>query len=1219
MSGRAKRCPTPLPHQRTGPAIHPSTDNADDLLRETERAQADASDPDASAWVSANAGAGKTHVLKQRVLRILLSGTAPDRILCLTYTKAAAAEMASRVFRDLSSWATAATPDLHKSITKVLAREPTANELAAARSLFARAIETPGGLKVQTIHAFCERLLQRFPLEAGVPPGFTILDDAETARLIRSGVDAVLGEATRSPLSQLGLALQEVVAFAAGDAFDDVLRSALGKRDWLASVAGYLIPGSNGEDPVANAYRSALGIRAGTTRKTLLADMAGVIEPASLRHAAGILTANLKSKTDVELGERLVEAANAPGDVIRVAALTRAFLTKDGDARSDTRFVTKPTRTNHPEIADILTRARDRFANFNSERQALLAADASTALMRLAGDVMQHYVDAKANRAAMDFDDLIVRTANLLSSADAAGWVLHKLDGGLDHILVDEAQDTSPRQWEVIEALAQEFFPVMGGTRHSRTIFAVGDEKQSIYSFQGAEPRMFAETGERFRQSAEAAHVRLRKVPLTLSFRTVEPLLAAVDKVLSDRRRTPGVTAGDSDIRHVARRIGQAGRLEIWETEKPQEAEDVDAWLPLGEQTQASPVTRLAERIASTIRRWLDTGERLESENRPVREGDVIILLRRRAPFAGPMVAALKEQGIAVAGADRLRLVEQLAVQDLIVLGDFLTLPEDDLALATVLKSPLFGLDDHDLLTLAAKRKGATLWSSLLAAGRQDLLYAPHADKLKRWRGIADQSPPFEFYAHVLDRDGGRKQLIERLGPESIDTITEFLSLAIDFDASETPSLTGFLEWLRTGTREVKRDMEHGRNEVRVLTVHGAKGLEAPIVFLPDTCAAPSARQQGKLFDLDVPGLTGRGSKPVAWPVKGTGSIPAIKAAKEASAQKEREESNRLLYVAMTRARDRLYITGWEGKRARPRDCWYDIVQDGLADDLERNVATADGIVGRLQNTQTAPFEKPHDLAADAASPLAPPAWATTPAPRETQLMLPLAPSRLAPYDVDETGDPIERAPTPGAAPAEPPAPSPMRIAGSHRFQRGLLTHALLEHLPTLPQSGWRKAAQAFVETRGAMLPQGVRASIAAEVLALLHSPDFAAAFGPDSRAEVPLVAEIPQPQGKGPPLRLNAVIDRLVILQNRIQIIDYKTNRPPPAEPSGVAAAYTVQLAAYRLALQRIYPAHDIQAAILWTDGARLMPMPSRLLDEAERELWRLAKSRVEARHDVP
>ena len=1185
------------------------------LLAHTTAAQGEASDPLSSVWVSANAGAGKTHVLKRRVLRILLAGTKPDRILCLTYTKAAAAEMASRVFADLSQWATAAEPALARQLAEVLGREPSRDEQRDARKLFARAIETPGGLKVQTIHAFCERLLQRFPLEAGVPPGFTILDDSEGAKLRRRSVDSVLVEATRDWTSELGRALGTMITFAAGDGFDEVLRGALGKRDWLETTTG-LLTGGLDLARFERAYRTALGVRHGATRDGIEREMASLMTVAELRHAVVALSSG--GKSDADMASALSDAAAASDNRARVAALQRAFLTSALEPRADGRFVTKAVRQEHPDLHPRLARARDRFAGLMSERQGLIVTEASLALMRIAGEVMQRYTSGKAQRAALDFDDLVARTANLLEASSAAQWVLYKLDGGLDHVLVDEAQDTAPTQWRVIESLAREFFSGTGAREEARSVFAVGDEKQSIYSFQGAEPAMFAATGSRFRERVVAAGLPWRTVPLTLSFRTVAPLLAAVDRVFCDHARTPGLTAGGGAIEHVALRLGHAGFVEIWDTEKPEVTEEAGPWLPFEERPSSAPVTRLAARIASTIRTWIDTGEMLPSQGRPIRAGDVLILVRRRHPFAGPMVAALKARGVPVAGADRLRLTEQIAVQDLVALGHFLTLPEDDLSLATVLKSPLFGLDDSHLMAIAPARKG-TLWSALIEAARQDGQFRPAAETLRRWRGLADQAPPFEFYSEVLDRDGGRRKLIERLGAEAIDPITEFIDLALQFDEAEPPSLTGFLEWIMDGAREVKRDMEHGRDEVRVLTVHGSKGLEAPIVFLPDTCSARAVNRPGELVEIAGAGLAQPVPQAVVWPVKWASRLEAIKAGRDAAAAREAEERNRLLYVAMTRARDRLYVAGFEGIRGRDRKCWYDLIVEGLGSSLAE-IQLADGTkVQRLASQQEVAAEVGKDLSLAAVEPMEPPAWARTQAPHEPRLAIPFAPSKLAPYDLDEMGEPAtpqSSAAKPLAIEArrEPETPSPLRLADDNRFQRGLITHALLEHLPTLPAETWERAARGFVETRGRMLTPRVRASIASETLALLRDPRFAAVFGPSSRAEVPVVAVLPRPDGSGPPLRLNGQIDRLAVDGQSVLIVDYKTNRPPPADVDGVAPAYLFQLAAYTLALARIYPRRQVRAAILWTDGPRLMEIPAnRLRDHAER-LWRSTRGDLDA-----
>jgi len=1176
-------------------------------LRETERAQATASDPAASAWVSANAGAGKTHVLKMRVLRLLLADAKPERILCLTYTKAAAAEMSARVFADLSAWATLDETSLAAELTTLLGRTPTVDEMPRARQLFARAIETPGGLKVQTIHAFCERLLQRFPLEAQVPPGFTILDDATAAQLRREAIDAVLVAATRRPGSSLGAALSRAVAFAAGDDFDAVLARALAERKWIAEMSRLEMRSGSATGEMQGLYRRCLGVRPHITEARIVDELAGVLADTQLGRARAALEGGTAS--DIKLAAALGATLGAATLEERAAALAEFFLTGEGGKRA--RLLTKALKEAHPDVDVMLTRAQDAFHALAEERIALTVAEATAALIELADAVMQRYSEAKARRAALDFDDLIVKSAALLAASEQAEWVLYKLDGGLDHVLVDEAQDTSGPQWAVIGALASEFYTGTGARDIARTLFAVGDEKQSIYSFQGAEPRLFAATGARFQALARDARQPWKAVPLDLSFRTVAPVLATVDRTFADPVRTPGLTAQTTNVSHRAMRQGHAGLVEVWPTEVWQEQAGTDAFDPLAESAVRSPAVRLAARIADTIAGWLNAGETLVSEGRPVTAGDILILVRRRYPFAAPMIAALKARKIPVAGADRIRLTEQIAVQDLMALGEFLVLPEDDLSLAAVLKSPLIDLDDDDLIAMAPGRKG-TLWKALLDSAAGSARIAAAAATLKAWRAAADFTPPFEFFASLLDRQGMRSRMLERLGPDAADPLDELLNLALAYDEQAPPSLQGFLAWLRSDAREIKRDMEHGRNAVRVMTVHGAKGLEAPIVFLPDTCAAPSAQRRGGLIELiDAPTPSGI-SPPLVWPVKGSVRITAVQAGKAAAAADELAENNRLLYVAMTRARDRLYVAGFEGKRGRGARCWYDTILAGLGSEATA-VRGSDGReLRRLACSQTvATVAKVSDAMADAApAPL--PAWARQSARSEPQLTMPLAPSRLAPYEIDAEGEPADRHSAPDAA-CDPPHPSPALLTGDHRFLRGTLTHALLEHVPNIAPGLRDEAAARFVELRGRSLPPRTRASIATEALAVLRDERFAGVFGPDSRAEVPIVAELDPPHGRGPRLRVVGQIDRLAVLDDHILLIDYKTNRPPPADAAGIAPAYLYQLAAYRLALGQIFPGRPVRAAILWTDGPRLMPVPDADLAAHEKRLWTLEATRLD------
>ena len=1177
-------------------------------LERTRIAQRDAADPGASAWVSANAGTGKTHVLTLRALRLMLAGTIPERILALTYTKAAAAEMSKRVYETLARWVTMDEAKLANELAELTAKRPSSQDIERARTLFTTAIETPGGLKVQTIHSFCERLLQRFPLEADVAPGFAILDEPTANALQREAIDAVLALATRNEASPEGQALAAAIRYAAEERFDELLRGALRLRPRLEE-AMRLESGNeaDGLRVLEAVLRQTLKVRANATEDALTHELAHVVGDGELRRLRDALQGG--GKSDVELAQTIVAALSADSPGARADALERLFCTDKGTPR--TRLMSKAVKDQFPDLDSLATAAQTRAVALAHERKGLYVVTATIALYRLAGAVLEHYTAAKARRAALDYDDLIAKTVSLLRTKDSTAWVLFKLDRGIDHILLDEAQDTSNEQWQVVEALAQEFFTGLGQREEVRTLFAVGDEKQSIYSFQGAAPRKFAEMGQRFAALAEAAAQTWRAIPLDLSFRTVTPILSAVDRVFADHGRTPGLTAEITEIRHAVHRIGHGGLVEIWPVMVPEGGTQADAWSPLDEEAPRAPEARLAERIAATIRHWLDSGERLISEDRPIRPGDILILLRKRRPFAAPMVAALKARGIDVAGADRLRLSEQIAIEDLISLGDFLTLPEDDLALAEVLKSPLFAFDDDDLLALAANRKG-TLWSSLIAHADLKPHYRAAVETLKRWRSRADYAPPFEFFASILDREGARARFLARLGPEAADPLDEFLNLALSYDDRAPPSLTGFLTFLRETDAEVKRDMEHGRNEVRVMTVHGAKGLEAPIVFLPDTCSTAAG---GTSAVLDLPGVKlpkGIEAPPFVWRVKGTSAHGAILSASRNRAALEAEERHRLLYVAMTRARDRLYVAGFEGGKARPDGCWYDLVFEALKRTLVDATAPDGGRVWRRIEAQSVDPKAGRASLTDDSAPAPLPPWATRTAPREPTLAIPLAPSRLEAYAPDEAGEPLA-APQRSRERTEPSVISPA-LGEDGRFLRGTLTHALLQYLPGLPQQSWSHAARGFIERRGVALSPAARQGIVGETLAILTAPEFAPLFGPQSRAEVPVVALLPNPKAKGAPLRLVGQIDRLVDLGKEVLIVDYKTNRPPPKRIEAVAAAYLLQLAAYRLALAEIYPGRTVRAALLWTEGPRIMQVPGEVLDHYSLRLFDLDLSRLDA-----
>ena len=1153
------------------------------LPHAADATQARASDPSASAWVSANAGTGKTEVLVRRVLRLLLAGSEPQRILCLTYTKMAAAEMQNRLLKELAAWATMEDGTLRERLASLLGRAPGDAEAKAARRLFAQTLEAKGGLKIYTIHGFCERLLQRFPLEAEVTPHFAVLDEAEAVRLKGAAFDAVMARAAADRDGPLGQALAKIVAVTVEDYFRKIVDTVLGRRGDLARMMALHEGDPDWTRCEERCLKRLFGVGEEASEAELTAQLADVLADSAIDALLAALEVNgAESRTDQELRDGL-QAARAASGGARVAALRPIFLT---DKHTPRRSVcSKTLRQAEPRLCAALDIAQGRFDRLATQRAQLACAEASAAVLLLADTIQAEYDRAKQSEAVLDYDDLILKTNVLLSRAGAAAWVLFKIDGGVDHILVDEAQDTNPKQWSIIERLAEEFFAGEGASDTLRTLFAVGDEKQSIYSFQGADPVRFGTVGRRFRAKAMAIEQTWNDVPLTLSFRSTEAVLKAVDAVFNKRPAAEGVIWHDGDIiEHHAFRTGQAGLVELWPVVAETKIEPAEAFEPWNEDAvPPHAVDVLCQRIAGQIKAWLDKDEELESEGRKIKAGDILILVRLREPFTAPMIRALKREKIAVAGADRMQLLQQIAVMDLMALADVLLMPEDDLSLAVVLKSPLFGLDDDDLFELAFERR-SSLWNALQAKAEEKARFTEATETLSRWLSRVDLAPPYEFFLELLGEDGQamRKRMLTRLGPEAAESLDEFLDLALGFDREAPPSLQGFVNAMRSTDVEIKRDMEQKRDEVRIMTVHGAKGLQAPIVFLPDTCMLP--RRQGASIHL----LARHGVPPeevghIVWPAGGN-ALEHIEEAKNLARKAELEEYHRLLYVAMTRARDRLYVCGWSQKETPEKASWYELVDQGLQGLLTESAGYDGEPVQRLISKQTAPVKAPCEAeAAAAAAEL--PDWATQQAPAERSRAI-LTPSGLGAL-LGDSASPY---------PEQPPL-GPKALADNRRFARGRLVHTLLQHLPEVAAADREGAARNFVAARGRDLPEEMREEIVSETLAIVQDARFAPLFAPGSLSEVPIVARL----GEGD---ISGQIDRLAVLDDALLVLDYKTNRPPPSVPDEVAPGYIAQLAAYRAALRLMFPERALRAAILWTDGPKLMEIPSTLLDLAERRM---------------
>lgn len=1137
--------------------------------------QRQASDPEASVWVGASAGSGKTKVLTDRVLRLLLSGTPPQRLLCLTFTKAAAAEMANRVNRNLGEWATLSDAALRAKIAALTGQDVTDDTVVKARQLFARVLDVPGGLKIQTIHSFCESLLGRFPIEAGVPPHFQVMDERSAAEMMLAARDDVLAASLHNQESQS--ALETLTAFLQEDRFSELLHGLLmnrGRLRWLLAAGA-----AGNSEIITETIFGALGADPSVSAQDIVAAACadGAFDAAGLRGAAEAMLDG--TKTYRPRGQLLADwlAADAVVRTRQFDDYVRVYLT--GKLEVYSNLLDKKAAERHPNEIPVLIHEAERLLGVLERRRTAVTAFATSALLQLGGAILEDYGRAKALRVQFDYDDLIYKARDLLSADGQAAWVLFKLDGGLDHILIDEAQDTNPEQWEVVKALAEEFFSGLGARDVERTIFAVGDVKQSIFSFQRADPDAFRENRIHFEEHAREAEKKWQPVELDISFRSSASVLRAVDAVFATMAARGGVVEDGHTLRHTAFRAGQAGLVELWPPVGPEETDDAEWQPPTQRRERLAPEVRLARLITKKLRSWIGQ-EILPSHDRPVRAGDVMILLRRRSGFMETLVRELKKEGIPVAGVDRMALTEQLAVMDLMALGRFLLLPEDDLTLATVLKGPFVGLDDDDLFTLAHDRGAASLWQCLDRHARDDTRYAAARSWLSELLARTDHLPPFELFARLLGGAAadpacsGWQCLLGRLGPEAEDPVDEFLALALAYERTHAPSLQGFLQWLDAGSAEIKRDLEQsGRDEVRVMTVHGAKGLQAPIVIMPDTMAVP--RQSPEIvWAHDIP----------FWPPNRSYENELCRALREAVKERDEEEYRRLLYVAMTRAEDRLYICGWHGPQSPSEKCWYNLVDFGLGDiaeaaafDFSAELGEAgwsgDGL--RLVNAQAAKPDAGEEKKVSESAPPTVLGWMQTAPGPDPSPPRPLAPSRPSLM--------------------EPSALSPLGDASADRFHRGIVIHRLLQILPDLEAAARAPACQAYLARPAHALKPEDQEQIAEEVLATLADPDFADLFGPDSMAEVPVIGTVDGLEG---PEVISGQVDRLIVKKNGIMVLDYKTSRPAPDTPAGVSPAYLRQMATYRAVFNGLWPDRPVRCALLWTSIPRLMELDNRLLD---------------------
>ncbi len=1137
-----------------------------DKLHPLKDQQRRAARPERQVWLSASAGTGKTQVLTARVLRLLLNRVPPENILCLTFTKAGAAEMAARIQETLARWVQAKRSELWNDLEAI--GERTDDEvLDLARTLFARVIDAPGGgIRIQTIHSFCQTVLASFPTEAGLIPGFRPLEEREQATLRREALAAMLAEAESDGRLAIIGHVQDLAIRLGEDKATQFLYRCGQYQERLGRIVGAFGP----------ALRQHFALPVGDAQPWLLAQVSaevGRIDYAGLR---AIAAANAAWGTKTGLGhDQTISAWLAADPETRAATLGdlhRTLVTGQGSLQA---IYEKQLA----DVGDLAVRLAESIGEVLATPDRMALSDAIAGALEAGRDYALTYAGMKRARGLVDFDDLIARTVELLRRSSIAEWVRFKLDQRIDHVLIDESQDTNLEQWAIAEALTEEYFQTDPEENAApRTIFTVGDFKQAIFGFQGTSPANYTHARERFTVRINYGGRELDRLALADNFRSTPPVLAMVDAVF-DHLGAAVLGSEEHVIRHTSARSEHAGRVTLWKpvSAGPDGGEEGGDGAEPGDEGWIDDATRaFADRLARQIKGWIAKG----IDGRPVDPGDIMVLVRKRGDLASLIVARLYVHGVSVAGVDRLRLNAPLAVQDLLAAVRFVLQPHDDLNLASLLVSPLLGWSQQDLLDYGYRPKGVPLWRHLrgqaIEAGPQPVLDAVAV--LRDLLARADLSTPYRFLEHILSGPiKGRTKLLARLGNEARDPIEELLNAAVAFEQGNSPSLQLFLRWFDLGDVDIKREAATRSNEVRVMTVHGSKGLQAPIVVLADATVNPEQSPVGGV-DLMLP--VGEESIPLpCFPISQKLAFGPIAEAMEAQKQAEREEHWRLLYVAMTRAEEMLFIGGALGPRAKgvpPEQSWYAAIDLTM---IALGHAHEDAWLWGVARNYAPPARKgwqksakPEPEGADFHTAIPP--WARSDAPQEARPPRPLAPSLLG--DDDAT---------------DPPPVGGQAAARAAAAERGRLLHALFERLPEVDAAGREAAALRWLAAQVPDWSDEERAALAIAALAIIGDPAHASLFGPDALAEAPIAAVLDDG------LVVSGTVDRLVIGPDTIELVDFKTGRTVPRDVADVPLGYRRQMAAYVAALQVIFPGRAVKASLLYTAGPRWFTLDAAML----------------------
>jgi ATP-dependent helicase/nuclease subunit A len=1090
-------------------------------------AQKLALDTASHVWVSASAGTGKTKVLTDRILSLLLKNVNPRKILCLTFTNAAACEMMQRLLNRLGHWSSCSEFELNRELHLLLGKLPSKDLQERARTLFVEVLETPGRFRIQTLHSFCQSLLACFPLEAGLSVETALLTDDQREEILLQVQESVLKTAREDQTLEKAITLlAEQFHY---ETFKQLCETLLQERIKLSLI---LITG------LENAQKETLKALEleSLTPPSLLFENSWQVDQEGVSSLKACALHLLKGKaSDQERGQGILDWLEAAKTLESFNIYANHFLTSEGEIRQ--KLVTQDVANSFPSIKDILFQEAGKIQDVFEVIKSSKIAEISFALLKVSETLLMHYEALKKEKSALDYDDLILKVSALLHDRELAPWILYKLDGGIDHVLIDEAQDTNTLQWSIIKALTEEFFAGESKTKQSRTLFAVGDGKQSIYSFQGTEPKIFTAMRTHFSSLLSHDKRAWKDIKMSLSFRSTTPILEFVDLLFSPESMRAGVEE-ENPLKHLCYRAGQAGRVELW----PLASSNLDSG------STGEGRILLAYQVADQIESWLKEEKFLPSRNRPLEPQDIMVLVQSRTEFVPTLIQSLKTKNIPVAGLDRLNLLDHLAIQDLVFLSEFLLLPHNDFALACVLKSPFGGLEEEDLFILATTRGDKSLWENLKIHHTR---FKDLVECLTALLKQVDFVTPFMLYSEILFTHKGLKKILGRFGRDAQDPIEEFLGLAYRYQMQFPSSLQGFLQWLHKGSLEIKRDFSSTSvKEIRIMTVHGAKGLQSPVVILADTAFRPSSKPDF-LWDPN-------NKKTCIWSPPRTLDTRITRAMKNQLKTRQEQENRRLLYVALTRAEDQLYIAGAHENSSSLKNSWYQLIKNSL-NQCAQKVSLPGGEGLRLiYSPQTVLDESPPSFVKDEhiRKDLSEPSWLFEEASEEKELLQATSVTKKALIPLQ--GD-----------------------SHSVFLLKGQVVHSLLEVLPALPSQAQTRHITSLREKwfeNKEIFEDAVK-----QVQDILNDSSLSCLFQANSKAEVSIMGCY---QGK----LYTARLDRLVFFKDEIWIIEYKTDTNPPSHSGMISISYRHQLHLYLNLVKQLYPSHKIKPMILWTQNKTLM-----------------------------